>query len=197
MVAISATWDSRWRTNSRSTLSRSSRIGSNICARTADESVCAVGFTPDNDIPTKLWLEQPLEVGLGGFTNFVSAHAPQLPDGFRDADHMRGLVPFPAIGHGRTKRTVCLDQQAIERHHLRDFLQLERARKRDDAGQRDVEPDVERPRRHRAIAGETVKDAANIARVLLPHNAKRVIVGFAHVNDDRPPPKLRQANLRP
>src|SRR5438105_4995901 len=175
MVGMSATCDSRWRTNSRSTFSRSSRIGSNICARTADESVCAVGFTPDNDIPTKLWLEQPLEVGLDGFTNVVSTHAPQLRNGFRNADHVRRLIPLPAIGYGRKKRTVCLDQQAIERHHLRDFLQLEGARKRDDAGQRDVEPDVERPLCHCTIAGETVKDAANIARILLNENAKRVV----------------------
>ena len=97
--------------------------------------------------------------------------------------------------HRREKRAVGFDQQPVDRDHLRDFLQLQRARKRNDAGQRDVKPDIENALRHRAIAGETVKHTADVSRPLFVQDAKRIVLRFPGVNDDREPAALRQANL--
>ena len=83
---------------------------------------------------------------------------------------MGGLVAFPAMRNRRQKGAVGLDQQPIEWHHLRHFLQLERPRKRDDPGQREIETHLEAALRHLAVAREAVEHAANIAGVLLVQN---------------------------
>src|ERR1043166_871611 len=108
---------------------------------------------------------------------------------------MRRLVAFSAGGHRGKKRAVGLDEQAIERHDPRYLLQLERARKRHDARQRKMKADVERALRHCAIAGETVKDAADVAGVLLREDAKRILCGFTRVDDDGQGATGRQPNL--
>ena len=90
--------------------------------------------------------------------------------------------------HRRQKRAVGLDQQAVERHHLRDFLQLERAWKRDDAGKREVEAESSA---RRAIARSPVKQWNTppiSSRVSSLEDAKRVVLRLAGVNHDRQTP---------
>ena len=90
----------------------------------------------------------------------------QLAIDFGHAHDVRRLVALSPMRNRREKRAVGLDEQSIERHHLGHFLQLDRPRKRDDAGERQVETDVETSFRHRAIAGETVEHAADLSSPL-------------------------------
>ena len=77
----------------------------------------------------------------------------------------------------------------------RDLLQLERARKRDDAGQREMETDVQCPARHVSIARETVKDPSDIPCTLLVEDPERIVFRLACVNHDRPLQPPRQPDL--
>ena len=106
-----------------------------------------------------------------------------------------GSLRVPRCGTGARNGLSVSIEQPIERDHARHFLQLERARKRHDAGQRDVEADVQRPARHVAVAGEAVKDAADLAGALLVQDAERVVLGLAGVDHDRQPQPARQPDL--
>src|SRR5437764_674956 len=58
-----------------------------------------------------------------------------------DAGDVGRLVPLPTIWDRRKKGTVCLRQQALDGHTTRGLPQLRGLRKRDDAGERNMEPE--------------------------------------------------------
>jgi len=60
-----------------------------------------------------------------------------------------------------------------------------------------VKAGVERTLRHRAIAGEAVKDDSRIAGAFLCENPESVFLRLPGVNHDRQAPAARQADLRP
>src|SRR5690242_11527691 len=87
--------------------------------------------------------EQAQMILLRDIGNRLCAGSAQIGDDLRDTRHMGRLVSLPAMRNRGEKRTVGFDEQSIERHNLRHFLQFERPWKRDDSGQREIETYIE------------------------------------------------------
>src|SRR5262245_53841488 len=86
--------------------------------------------------------------------------------------------------HRCQKRTVSLDQQSVQRHHLRDFLPPSGAREGDNAGKRHVESEIEYALRHRAVASKAMEHTTDLVRVLLAKNSKGILFRFSRMDDD-------------
>src|SRR5262249_41418908 len=123
MVGISSTCDWTWRPNSRSTFSRSARIGSKICD-SADE-VFSTGFSGR----TLSRPEERVEVRGGARGHVVPCQPVEVGQGLDDASDIRRLVALAAMRHRRQKRTVGFCQQPIDRNPAHRFTEIGGARK--------------------------------------------------------------------
>ena len=92
--------------------------------------------------------------------------------------HPRRLVALAAVRHGCQKRRVGFDQQAVVGDEGGDVPQLPGLRKRDDAGERDEEPQIQRPPRLVDRAAEAVHHAAQPARPRFADHRERVVGGL-------------------
>ena len=60
-----------------------------------------------------------------------------------------------------------------------------------------MKAEIQHPTCHLCVAGETVKDATNVAASFLTKNGERVRVSLARVDDDRPSELAGKPNLAP
>src|SRR5690606_28460048 len=93
------------------------------------------------------------------------------------------FVSLAPVGHWRQVRRIRLHQQPLERHPRRDVTHRRRVLERDDAGDGDVEAEIERGARGVPVLGEAVHDAAGLAGPLLAHDPQRVLACRAGVDD--------------
>src|SRR5712664_1960467 len=173
IFGIRSTFDWTWRANSRSTFSRSPRIGSKICERAGDD------FSTAFRVKTLSRPEQGVEVGRRARRQVAWGYAAHLRQGRDDARHVRRLVPLAAVRHRREKRAVGFGQEPIEGHAAGGLAQRLRLRKCNDPGQRDEQPQGEPGVGQRRIAGEAVQHAADLPAALLTKNRDRVLVRLA------------------
>src|SRR5213593_3105034 len=97
ILGMSSTCDWTWRTNSRSTFSRSARIGSKICDRASDDFSTAVQVETLSRAEQGVKVRRRLVGEVGGI--------PPMDLG-KCTDHsgdVGWLVPLPAIRHRRQK----------------------------------------------------------------------------------------------
>ena len=140
--------------------------------------------------------EQRVEVARDQSARFLDAAPPGRrhdPCRFR---HPRRLVALAAVRHGRQKRRVGFNQQAIVGDERGDVPQLLGLRKRDDAGEGDEEPQIQRPPRLVDRTAEAVHDAAQPARPRFSDHGERVVGRLARVDDDRQRTFERDGHLR-
>ena len=103
-----------------------------------------------------------------------SVNVPQAGDFFGHMKHIGGFVGPAAMWRRRQVGRVGLDQHAIERDKLRDFLEGLGVLEGDDAGKGDVKTQVEcRPCRIQ-VFGEAVEDAADLPALLLAQQPQGV-----------------------
>ena len=102
-----------------------------------------------------------------------------------DTRHPRRFVALAAMRNRRQKRAVGLDQQAIERHARATSRSSRPSGKVTMPASDDVETRGRARAGHVGVAGEAVDHAAQPRRRLPRRSRKRVVVGFARVNDDR------------
>ena len=163
---------------------RSSRIGSNICARVAAEGFCAVGFklvrsrpypraecqrdvdgaNPCEQLELRVESRAKLSSGRPSRDRLDASCRAARRSTSATRTTCAGSLRLPRCGTGARNGLSVSIEQPIERHHPRHFLQLERARKRDDA--RPARCGSRRRGARRAIgavAGEAVKHAADSA----------------------------------
>src|SRR5688572_21741051 len=197
---IRATRDWMWRTNSCSTRSRSSRIGSKICARSEATGTLWAGslngMSPGVASPyqNSATPEKTDEIVAGPFGQLRRGLAAGRREGVQHARDVRRLIPFAAIRHRRQVRAVGLDQDPVARDDPRRLAQAVRFREADDTGERQVEAGVERPPRHRGIAREAVEHAANATALL--EDRKGVVGRLAGMDDHRSVELAGQRQLR-
>src|SRR5437762_2604880 len=175
---MSATRDWICRANSCSTRSRSSRIGSKICARSAVTGrFCAVSVTctsPGWTSPYRTqhrgvnalsrcfdvsWAEQPYKIASDVRLEVRRRFGADGRQRVEHAADVRRFVALPAVRYGGQIRAVGLDQQPIGRDDGGGLAQVRGFRERHDPGERDVEPDVERAPGHRRVAGKAMEHA--------------------------------------
>src|ERR1051325_1682276 len=113
IFGMSSTCDWTCRANSRSTLSRSARIGSKICDR-ASEDFCTAA-----QVETLSRAEQGVEV-----RHYLRRKVDRIPsvhvgECTHDSGDVGRLVALAAVRHRRQKRTIGFDEQPIERHAAR------------------------------------------------------------------------------
>src|SRR6185436_6640142 len=164
---MSATRDWMWRTNSRSTASRSSRIGSKICARSAESGEFCI-MSANNELPGKdrftilellAGCQRAKPLLLSSFRQRAKEHCEiarhlgrkiagrnaadlrKLRDDVRDIGR---FVPLAAVRYRRQIRRVRLSQNSISRRHSRCRTDRVCTRKRQDPCKREIEIDVER-----------------------------------------------------
>src|SRR4051812_323724 len=190
IVGINWTCDSTWRSNSRSTFSRSSRIGSKICASASGD---LASFSTKNTAKTLSRPEERVEVGGRPLPHCGGLNAVQSGQCLGDARDKGRLVPLAAMRGRREKRAVGFDERAIHRHAARGLTELRGPREGDDARPRDVETQVEAGARQGRPAREAVQHAAQSLR--LAQDSKRVFVGLACVDDDGEIELARQDDL--
>ena len=80
------------------------------------------------------------------------------------------LIVFATIGNRRQIGRIGLDEQSIERHAPRHFLDDLRILESDDTRQRNVETEFQRCFRHFPGFRKAVKDAADLPCPLLAHH---------------------------
>jgi hypothetical protein len=95
------------------------------------------------------------------------------------------LAPFSAEWNGREIGAVGLHENPIEGRPCRDIPDCARISERHDPRERQVEPQVERPRGERTVLTEAVNDATDFPGALPLEDRERVLGGGAGVNDDR------------
>src|SRR5215813_6886339 len=110
MVGISWTCDCTCRPNSRSTFSRSSRIGSKIWASASGD---LASFSTKIPAKTVSRAEERVEVRGGPRPHGFGGNAVDFRQRVRDAADVRRLVAFASVGRRREKRAVGLNQRAI------------------------------------------------------------------------------------
>src|SRR6266513_6514434 len=118
IFGISSTCDCTCRANSRSTFSRSARIGSKICDRANDDFSTAVQVETLSRAEQGVKVRRRLVRKVGGIPPMYLGKCTD------HSGHVGRLVPLPAIRHRRQKRTIGLNQQSIERHAPRGLAQL-------------------------------------------------------------------------
>src|SRR5258705_3102004 len=117
IFGISSTWDWTCRANSRSTFSRSARIGSKICDRPSEDFSTAV------QVETLSRPEQGVEIGrrlIGELGGVPPVHLRKCVDHPGD---IGGLVPLPPIRYRREEKALGFRQQPVERHAARSLGQ--------------------------------------------------------------------------
>src|SRR5437763_1725277 len=97
--------------------------------------------------------------------------------------------------HGRQKRTVRFGEEPVERHGSDHVAELDRFWKGDDAGQRNVEAEIEPGARERRIAREAVQNALHRSAAVLAEDRNRILIRFARVNHDGTLQFARETNL--
>ncbi len=117
----------------------------------------------------------------------------------RGMRHVGRLVRLAAIGLGRQKRRVGLDQQAIERNRAGDVAQGFRFLEGDDAGERHVQPQLDGAHGELRPAGVAVQDRRErpALGVLVLEDGERVVVGIARVDLERQPGAARRLDVAP
>ena len=104
----------------------------------------------------------------------------------RGLHHIGRLVALAAVLAGRQIGRVGLHQEAVERHGLRHLAQGLGFLERDDAGEGDVEPQLQPRARQLGAAGEAVQHGGKgTPRHLLAQDGGRVGIGVAGVDDQR------------
>src|SRR5436190_20838300 len=98
MVGISSTCDCTCRTNSRSTFSRSSRIGSKICASASGD---LASFSTGNTAKTLSRAEERVEVGGRPLPHVGGGDAVQFGQRVGDARDKGRLVALAAVRRRR------------------------------------------------------------------------------------------------
>src|SRR3954464_1430066 len=97
--------------------------------------------------------------------------------------YIGGVVPLPAVRHGREEGTIRLDEEPFEGDPPRGVPQGVRGLEGEDAAQADVEPEREVPLRRPPVAREALHHPG-----LLPHllreKRRGVVVRLASVDDD-------------
>ena len=116
--------------------------------------------------------------------------------GSDDPRDIRGLIPLAAIRRRGKVRAVGLDEQVIHRDGSSRFPKVPRFRKRNDARERDVKPEVKAGAHKRQVACEAMQHAAQVAAAFLLQNRDRVGIRFARVNHHRQLQLTRQPDLR-
>ena len=113
-------------------------------------------------------------------------HALDLRQHGRGLHHVGRLVALAAVLARRQIGRIRLHQQPVERHRLRHLAQRLGFLERHDAGEGDVEPQLQPGARQRRAAGEAVQDRGKRApRHLLAQDGGRIVVGVARVDDER------------
>src|SRR6266850_6805437 len=184
MVGMSWTCDCTCRANSRSTFSRSSRIGSKICA------------SASINLRTLSRPEEAVEVRGRPVAHILGGHAVHVGQRAGDLRDVRRLVARAAMRRRRQKRAVGLDERAIQRDASRRLPQLRRLRKCDDARPGNVEPEIEPGARQRRSAREAMQDAAQCPAALLAKETNRILVRFPRVDHDWKIELPRERELR-
>ena len=110
----------------------------------------------------------------------------QLGQHGRSLHHIGRLVALAAVFAGRQIGRIRLHQQPVERDSLRHLAQGLGLLERHDAGERDVEAEIEPRARQLGAAGEAVQHGRKGApRHLLAQDRGRIIVGVARMDDKR------------
>src|ERR1043166_440800 len=158
MVGISWTCDSTWRPNSRSTFSRSARMGSKICASARGD---LASFSTKSQLKTLSRAEERVEIRGRPRPHVGRWNAVHLCQRLGDLRDKRRLLALAAMRRRREKRAVGFNQRAIDRHAARGIAQVGRSWKRDDARPRDAEPQTEARARTRRPARKAMQNAAH------------------------------------
>src|SRR5688572_11332945 len=111
--------------------------------------------------PGTLGPEQLLEIARGPRREIRRRNTVQRGERRYHQRDMRRLIALAPMRHRRQVGTVGFGEQPIERYQLRDLAQLGGLRKRHDAGERNVESEVQRRARQRRAPREAVQDAAD------------------------------------
>src|ERR1700730_130536 len=120
--------------------------------------------------------EQRVEIGRGPPYQVADVQVMQIGDGGGYPTNVGGLVAFAAMRDWREKRTIGLNQHAIEGHRADCFAEVGGFRERNDAGERDVEAEIEPGARERRTAGKTVQHAAQLTSAFVCEDRDRVLV---------------------
>src|SRR5436190_1303613 len=161
------------RPNSRSTRSRSARIGSKSCARAIDDFSTAV------QVRTLSWPEQRVEVGGRARRDVMRRDVVELRKRRHDEADVSRLVSLPAMRHRRQKRAVRFGEEPVERHSSDHVAELDRFWKGEDAGQRNVEAEIEPGASERRIAREAMQNALHRSAAVLAEDRNRILIRFA------------------
>src|SRR5439155_22792581 len=129
--------------------------------------------------------EKTKEIGAGLPRDRLDRHFGEARDFLCDVRHERRLIALAAIRNRREIRRIGLDQHPVARHATRNVLQRERVLERHDAGERDVEPLVDRGARDVPCLGEAMHNAPRLTRALLAHDGERVVAGGSRVDHER------------
>ena len=81
----------------------------------------------------------------------------------RHEGHKTGIVGLAPVRRGRQVGTVGFDEHALQGHLLGDFFDLKRILEGDDAGKRDVKPQLQGRLGDLPVFGKTVKHTAHRA----------------------------------
>lgn len=114
-----------------------------------------------------------------------------------DRRQKRRLVALSTVRHGRQKRTIGLDEEAVGRDRPGDLAQRLRLGERHDARQGDVQTEVESRACQRHRTGEAMQHAAEPALTFLSQHRERVVIGLSSVNDDGQRKLEGKTHLRP
>src|SRR3569832_2336874 len=139
--------------------------------------------------------EEPEKIGRGLGRDMLQRVASQVGHVFGHVPHERRLIALAAVGYRREIGGISLDEHAIERHTPCHVLDLLGGAEGDDARERDVEIQRERLLGHVPVLGEALLHAAHRGRVLLSHDAYRVGLGFARVDNERFAALARRADV--
>ena len=116
--------------------------------------------------------EQTEEVVRRRSRDLLKSDAARLGQHLRGFDHIGRLVAFAAKRSRRKIRRVGLDQDTVGRQRGRDRTQLGRILKRQDAGERDKEPERNGALGEFAAAGEAMQHGREGA---LPVSSSRIL----------------------
>ena len=106
--------------------------------------------------------EESLGVGGGGFCDFLERSVSDLRDLFGHRADVGWFIPFSPIPLRRQVGGVGLDEKPREIDGGGGLLKRDRLRKGHDAREREIEAELNRLLRDRAVSGEAVKDPADL-----------------------------------
>ena len=88
------------------------------------------------------WIEQTAEIGAGSAADLCQILPSQMGDFLADVGNVSRLVAFATIRHRGQVRCVGFNQEPVKRAFLGNFLDLCGVLESDDAGKRQVKPEV-------------------------------------------------------